>query len=79
MDQSNGQFTNDQLCRMTALQLAISAHARENGWPDDIIVQARQFYLFLAEKDPCVDLGLDEVLNEDGERKVIRLEEYAIE
>jgi hypothetical protein len=74
MDQSKGHLGDDQLIRLTALQLAIGAHAKENGWPDDIIVQARQFYLFLAQKDPCVDLGQDK-----HDNVVSMLEDYGFE
>lgn len=49
--------TSEEVLRMTALQLAINVHGGPNGFPDDIMPHARQFYQFLNQSDPCLDMG----------------------
>jgi len=60
MDQSKGTILNeDQQVRMACIQMAQQLSSKANGYPDEAIGIARDFYLFLTGKDPLVDVVME--------------------
>lgn len=54
MDLSNTE--TDDFLRATSLTAALNAHASSpEGFPAEVIFQAREFYLFLTKNDPILD------------------------
>lgn len=58
MDQSKEE-TSDRELRVISLNLAMNALKGPEIIPGDVIMEAREYYLFLARKDPTIDLNAD--------------------
>lgn len=71
MDQSNEALTPDFQLRVTAIQLAIQANNHPEGWPAECISVVRDFYLFLSNRDPVLD-----VIGKEEDDKVILLDAH---
>lgn len=73
MDQSNEAVTPDFQLRVAAIQLAIQANNHPEGWPPECISVARDFYLFISNRDPVLDVignvEEDNVILLDAHRK----------
>lgn len=51
------QSKEDLNLRASCLSVAISIVTTPNGYPEDAIDYAREFYLFLSGQDPVLDFG----------------------
>jgi hypothetical protein len=49
------QSKEDLNLRASCLSVAISSVGTPNGYPEDVIDYAREFYLFLSGQDPVLD------------------------
>ena len=63
LDQSNGPPSDHQM-RAFSVNSAVSVSIQsDTSWAPDTIKLAREFYLFLTDRDPVVDLNISDAPN----------------